>query len=99
MLSIIACTKSCVWLDLVKLCMPMFPGGGGRGGRGGRGGGGRPKGGRDTTIIGKTVRVIQGPYKGYVGIIKDATDTTARVELHTTCKTISVDRQRLSIIS
>ncbi len=50
-------------------------------------------------IIGKTVRVIQGPYKGYVGIIKDATDSTARVELHTSCKTISVDRQRLSIIS
>ncbi len=73
-------------------------GGGGGGGRGGRGGGG-PKGGRDSTIIGKTVRVIQGPYKGYVGIIKDATESTARVELHTSCKTISVDRQRLSIIS
>ena len=37
-------------------------------------------------------------YKGYVGIIKDATESTARVELHTSCKTISVDRQRLSII-
>ncbi len=41
------------------------------------GGGGGGDGGRDSTIIGKTVRVIQGPYKGYVGIIKDATDSTA----------------------
>ncbi len=54
------------------------------------------KGGCDSTIIGKTVRVIQGPYKGYVGIIKDATESTARVELHASCKTISVDHQRLS---
>ena len=36
-----------------------------------------------------------GPYKGYVGIVKDATEDTARVELHTTCTTISVDRTRL----
>ena len=45
---------------------------------------GGPKGGRDSTIIGKTVRVIHGPYKGYVGVIKDATESTARVELHGT---------------
>ena len=34
-------------------------------------------------------------WKGYVGIVKDATESTARVELHTSCKTISVDRTRL----
>ena len=28
---------------------------------------------------------------GYVGIVKDATESTARVELHTNCKTIAVD--------
>ncbi len=28
---------------------------------------------------------------GYCGIVKDANDTVARVELHTNCKTISVD--------
>lgn len=67
--------------------------------RGGRGGMGRGRGGRDTSIIGQTVRIFQGPYKGYVGIIKDATDSTARVELHTSCMTISVDRKRLSSIS
>jgi transcription elongation factor SPT5 len=53
---------------------------------------------RNTTLIGKTVRITQGPYKGYVGIVKDATDTTARVELHTKCQTISVDLVRLSIV-
>ncbi|KAK2568278.1 Transcription elongation factor SPT5 [Acropora cervicornis] len=75
-------------------------GGGGRGGpRGGMGRGrGRGYGGRDMTLISQTVRISQGPYKGYVGIVKDATETTARVELHSSCKTISVDRTRLSIV-
>ena len=35
---------------------------------------------------------------GYVGIVKDATESTARVELHSSCKTISVDRLRLTNI-
>ncbi|KAK3743846.1 hypothetical protein QZH41_011853, partial [Actinostola sp. cb2023] len=73
-------------------------GGGGGGGGGGRGRG-RGRGGRDITIITQTVRICQGPYKGYIGIVKDATETTARVELHSNCKTISVDKSRLNIIS
>ena len=36
---------------------------------------------------------------GYIGIIKDATESLARVELHTNCKTISVDRSRLALVS
>ena len=60
---------------------------------------GRGRTGRDTSTIGKTVRIAQGPYKGYVGIVKDATESTARVELHSSCKTISVDRTRLMPIS
>ena len=36
---------------------------------------------------------------GYIGIVKDSTDTTARVELHSSCKTISVDRSRLSTLT
>ena len=56
---------------------------------------GRGRTGRDTSFIGKTVRISQGPYKGYVGIVKDATESTARVELHSSCKTISVDKTRL----
>ncbi|KAI4797212.1 hypothetical protein KUCAC02_025255, partial [Chaenocephalus aceratus] len=56
-------------------------------------GGGRR---RDNDLIGQTVRISQGPYKGYIGVVKDATESTARVELHSTCQTISVDRQRLT---
>lgn len=33
---------------------------------------------------------------GHIGIVKDCTDDTARVELHTNCRTISVDKNRLS---
>ncbi|XP_028399581.1 transcription elongation factor SPT5-like [Dendronephthya gigantea] len=80
------------------------PGGAGGGAGGaspsGRGGFGRGRGrpGRDLTLIGKTIRISQGPYKGYIGIVKDATETTARVELHSNCKTISVDRSRINVV-
>jgi transcription elongation factor len=37
---------------------------------------------RNMAIIGKSVRIIQGPMKGYIGIVKDATESTVRVELH-----------------
>lgn len=35
---------------------------------------------------------------GVVGIVKDATESTARVELHTSCQTISVDRNHIAIV-
>ena len=38
------------------------------------------------------------PTQGYIGIVKDATETTARVELHSNCKTISVDRTRINVV-
>jgi len=43
-------------------------------------------------LVHQTVRIIRGPWKGYIGIVKDCTDTTARVELHTSNKTINVER-------
>ena len=52
--------------------------------------------GRDRTI-GKTVTIRKGPYKGMLGIVKDSTDTTARVELHSKSKVVSVDKESLSI--
>jgi len=52
---------------------------------------------RDDTLLNKTIVIQQGPYKGYVGIVKDCTETTARVELHTNCKTITVNREMLLI--
>ena len=36
---------------------------------------------------------------GYIGIVRDATETTARIELHTTCTTISVDRSRIAEVT
>ncbi|KAF8375888.1 spt-5 [Pristionchus pacificus] len=50
---------------------------------------------RDTAIIGKNVKIIGGPLKGHFGIVKDATETTCRVEMHSSCKTMSVDRCRV----
>lgn len=81
-----------------RISSPAHPSGGDRGrGRGGGRGGGVMK--RDREIIGQTVRIVQGPFKGYIGIVKDATESTARIELHSSCKTISVDRQRLTNLS
>ncbi|GAB6022325.1 transcription elongation factor spt5 [Chamberlinius hualienensis] len=67
----------------------------------GRGGGftpGRGRSQRDTELIGQTIKIIQGSYKGHIGIVKDATETTARVELHSGCQIISVDRSRIAIV-
>lgn len=36
-----------------------------------------------------------GPYKGYVGIVKDVNDSTARIELHTNSKVVTVGRERI----
>ncbi|XP_060070304.1 transcription elongation factor SPT5-like [Ylistrum balloti] len=85
-----------------RLSSPAHPAsGGGTPGSGtpgrGRGGGGFSR--RDRELIGQTVRIVQGPFKGYIGIVKDATDSTARVELHSSCKTISVDKTRLSTLT
>ena len=52
-------------------------------------------GGRDRTI-GQTVIVRQGPYKGLLGIVKDATDVTARVELHSNLRTVSLEKSKLT---
>jgi transcription elongation factor SPT5 len=51
--------------------------------------------GRDRAI-GQTVTIRRGPYKGLLGIVKEATDTSARVELHTKGKTVSVPREALT---
>lgn len=70
-------------------------GGGGGGERGrGRGRGSGPQ--RDRELIGQTIKITGGPFKGNVGIVKDATGSTARVELHSTCQTISVDRGHIA---
>ncbi|NP_038704.1 transcription elongation factor SPT5 isoform a [Mus musculus] len=82
-----------------RISSPMHPSAEGQhGGFGSPGGMSRGRGRRDNELIGQTVRISQGPYKGYIGVVKDATESTARVELHSTCQTISVDRQRLTTV-
>ncbi|KAK0085563.1 hypothetical protein PV325_004872 [Microctonus aethiopoides] len=82
-----------------RLASPMHPSGGSGFGRGGGGGRGRGRGGgarRDRDLIGTTIKITGGSYKGNVGIVKDATENTARIELHSTCQTISVDRSHIA---
>lgn len=50
----------------------------------------RRPGGRDP-LAGKTVAIVRGPYKSYRGIIKDSNGATARVELMTAAKMLTVD--------
>lgn len=50
--------------------------------------------GRDR-IIGKTVSVRKGPFKGLVGIVKDASDEQARVELHSKSKLVTIPKDIL----
>ncbi|KAF4630686.1 hypothetical protein G7Y89_g7455 [Cudoniella acicularis] len=46
--------------------------------------------------IGQTVTIRKGPYKGLLGIVKETTDTNARVELHTKNKTVNVPKDALA---
>ena len=50
--------------------------------------------GRDRSI-GQTVTIRKGPFKGLLGIVKETTDTNARVELHTKNKTVNVPKDAL----
>eukprot|EP00743_Colponemidia_sp_Colp-15_P002010 GILK01002184.1.p1 GENE.GILK01002184.1~~GILK01002184.1.p1 ORF type:complete len:703 (+),score=101.51 GILK01002184.1:3-2111(+) len=84
---------------------PMGMGMGGRGGSadGGRGGFrqpmGRGRGQRKDDLVGSTVTVTKGPWKGYLGIVIDTTDKAARIELHSKHKVINIDRSSLVIVS
>eukprot|EP01102_Stenamoeba_stenopodia_P011247 TRINITY_DN343_c0_g1_i3.p1 TRINITY_DN343_c0_g1~~TRINITY_DN343_c0_g1_i3.p1 ORF type:complete len:1028 (-),score=262.83 TRINITY_DN343_c0_g1_i3:62-3145(-) len=70
------------------------PRGGGRGYGNTRGDMRPPSGGRGRgdSILHKTVTITGGPWKGLVGIVKDANEQVLRIELHTNCKTVSVKR-------
>ncbi|KAG5317531.1 SPT5H factor, partial [Pseudoatta argentina] len=85
-----------------KIISPMHPSGSSFGRNNGSGRGKSHSGidgiRRVRKLIGITVKITSGPYKGNVGIVKDATQTTARVELHSTCHTISVDRSHIATV-
>jgi len=57
-------------------------GGGMKGGKGGM---------RNDHLVLKKMMITRGPYKGYEGIVKEATDTVARVELHSKMKIVPVN--------
>lgn len=83
-----------------RISSPAHPGSGG-GGVGRSPLVGTQRGGRDRAdleLIGKTIKITQGTYKGYIGIVKDSVGTTARVELHSQCQTITVDKSRIDIV-
>ena len=45
--------------------------------------------------IGATVAIVQGPQKGYIGVIRDTNGPAARVELHIGNKVITIDKKKL----
>ncbi|KAI6015115.1 hypothetical protein F5J12DRAFT_815987 [Pisolithus orientalis] len=45
--------------------------------------------------IGATVAIVQGPQKGYIGVIRDTNGPVARVELHVGNKIVTIDKKKL----
>eukprot|EP01133_Synstelium_polycarpum_P016133 gene16133-19196_t len=78
-------------------------GGGDRGGfRGGRGGGGDRGGfgggrgrGREDGPLHKVVTIKSGSWKGYVGVVRECTDTMVQVELQSNSRRINVQRTNI----
>ncbi|KAJ1652847.1 transcription elongation factor spt5 [Dispira simplex] len=77
---------------------PGAPNNRGRGARG-RGGGVaffNRRGPRDP-LLSATVMITQGPYKTYIGIVKEASGNSARVELHTNSRLITIEKAQLAV--
>eukprot|EP01119_Soliformovum_irregulare_P001937 TRINITY_DN1184_c0_g1_i1.p1 TRINITY_DN1184_c0_g1~~TRINITY_DN1184_c0_g1_i1.p1 ORF type:complete len:997 (-),score=365.73 TRINITY_DN1184_c0_g1_i1:156-3146(-) len=54
---------------------------------------------RNDRMLGKTVKIRKGQWKGYVGIVKDATETTLRIELHTKPKIITIAKDSVDLVN
>lgn len=63
-----------------------------------RGANGPNRGRRDDGLIGKTVRIQAGNWKGYLGAVADATPTHVQVELHSRLKKVMVLRERVAVV-
>eukprot|EP00522_Entomoneis_paludosa_P007915 CAMPEP_0172446792 /NCGR_PEP_ID=MMETSP1065-20121228/6298_1 /TAXON_ID=265537 /ORGANISM="Amphiprora paludosa, Strain CCMP125" /LENGTH=1109 /DNA_ID=CAMNT_0013197981 /DNA_START=226 /DNA_END=3555 /DNA_ORIENTATION=- len=61
---------------------------------------GRPGAGRkrDDGLIGKTVRIQAGNWKGFIGTVSDTTGTHVEVELHARLKKVTVTHERVHVI-
>jgi len=60
----------------------------------GRGG---PKNVKDDNLLRKSVRIQSGQWKGYLGVVTDATTTHVQVELHSRLKKVTVTRERVVV--
>ncbi|CAM4905480.1 unnamed protein product [Rotaria socialis] len=49
----------------------------------------------NTNLIGETVRISHGSYKGYIGNVKDSALSTRKVEPHAKRQRITVNRNRI----
>jgi transcription elongation factor SPT5 len=58
---------------------------------------GGARGRHDDALIGKSVRIQAGQWKGYVGTVSDATATHVQVELHSRLKKVMVVRERVVV--
>ncbi|KAF7321512.1 Transcription elongation factor SPT5 [Mycena kentingensis (nom. inval.)] len=76
-------------MDLSKMNPALAPPTGGMVGSGNMGRGPRDR------LIGVHITVVKGPYKGYVGTIKDTNGNIARVELNTGNKVVPIDKDKL----
>mmetsp|Transcript_13616 Transcript_13616/g.29300 ORF Transcript_13616/g.29300 Transcript_13616/m.29300 type:complete len:953 (-) Transcript_13616:3046-5904(-) len=72
---------------------PGAPGGGG-----GRGGRGRGRGRKDDMLVGKSVRIKTGRFKGYIGMAVSATEDTVKVEIHSKKKMVEMRREKVAVI-
>lgn len=53
---------------------------------------------RDDGLVGKTVRVQAGQWKGYIGSVTDSTATHVQVELHSRLKKVMVVRDKVAVV-
>ncbi|KAL7569173.1 hypothetical protein ACA910_016999 [Epithemia clementina (nom. ined.)] len=53
---------------------------------------------RDDGLIGKTVRIQAGTWKGFIGTVSDTTGTHVQVELHARLKKVMVTHERVHVI-
>lgn len=53
---------------------------------------------KDDGLVGKTVRVQAGQWKGYIGTVSDSTATHVQVELHSRLKKVMVIRERVAVV-
>jgi transcription elongation factor SPT5 len=75
---------------------------GGNFGQNGKGMAARGKGGKgfqdQDELVGKSVKVRRGIFKGYMGVVKSTTELVCKVELHAKSKILSIDRKYVEVV-